>query len=107
MFFSLNPSAFQGESSLKISAHQVSHFGGVREQTNKQTHSLTDFLLLLYSDKCSECFTLPSLYQRRRKIRKKAVFVVLSVYYDFQQNQSLPFIKNMSKWHFGGSSAAK
>ena len=41
--------------------------------------------MLLYSDNCSECFTLPSLYRRRRKISKKAVFVVLSVYYVFQQ----------------------
>ena len=40
-FFSLKPSLFQGESSLKISARWVRHFGGVREQTNKQTHKLT------------------------------------------------------------------
>ena len=40
MFFNLKPSSSQGESSLKISARR---FGGVREQTNKQTDSLTDW----------------------------------------------------------------
>ena len=42
MIFILNPSASQGESSLKISAHQVQSFG--RSQgTNKQTNPLTSF----------------------------------------------------------------
>ena len=35
VFFSLKPSASQGESSLKISAH--SRYGGVREHTNSLT----------------------------------------------------------------------
>ena len=37
MFFSLKPSQSQGESSLKISARWEN------KQTNKQTHSLTDW----------------------------------------------------------------
>ena len=47
MFFSLKPSVSQGESSLKIPAG-VCRFGGVREQTYKQTDRLTDIPLLLY-----------------------------------------------------------
>ena len=49
IFFSLKHSASQGELSLKISARWGSprRFGGVREQTNKHTNSLTDILLLL------------------------------------------------------------
>ena len=45
MFISLKPSASQGKSSLKISARRDSprRFGGVREQTNTLTHSLTDW----------------------------------------------------------------
>jgi len=42
MFFSLKPSLSQGESSLKILVEGVRRFGGVKEQTNKQTDSLTD-----------------------------------------------------------------
>ena len=49
MFFSLKPSPFQGESSLKISARQGSPFW--RSQgTNKQSNRLTDRLALLQSD---------------------------------------------------------
>ena len=39
----------QGETSLKISAHQVQSFRR-SQQTNKHTNSLTDILLLLQSD---------------------------------------------------------
>ena len=50
MFFSLKPSASQGESSLKISALWGSPFR--RSQgTNIQTNTLTDILLLLQNDK--------------------------------------------------------
>ena len=49
MFFSLKPSQSQGESSLKMSARWGSPFR--RSQgTNKQTHSLTDRLVLLQRD---------------------------------------------------------
>ena len=43
MFFSLKPSASQGESSLKISAHQDSPFRsyGTNKHTHRLTHSLT------------------------------------------------------------------
>ena len=46
MFFSLKPSLSQGESSLKISARWGSPFWrsqGTNKQTNKHTHSLTDW----------------------------------------------------------------
>ena len=42
-FISLKPSPSQVETSLKISARWVRRFGGVREQTNRQTDSLTDW----------------------------------------------------------------
>ena len=48
MFFSLEPSLSQGESSLKISARWVRRFGGVREQTNKQTNKQTDRLTSIW-----------------------------------------------------------
>ena len=41
----------QGESSLKISAHQVKFFGGVKEQTNTKTPSAVEegYKLPLYA----------------------------------------------------------
>ena len=42
MFFSLKHSASQGESSLKIQLAGIRRFRGVREQANKQIHSLAD-----------------------------------------------------------------
>ena len=53
MFFSLNYFASQGESSLKISGHWGGGFTvleGTSKHQNRQTHSLTDRLALLYSD---------------------------------------------------------
>ena len=43
MFFSLKPSPSQGNHPSKFQFAGVHRFGGVREQTNKQTHSLTDW----------------------------------------------------------------
>ena len=42
MFFSLKPSATEGETSLKFQLIRLSRFGGVKEQINKQTDKLTD-----------------------------------------------------------------
>ena len=42
-FFSLKHSVSQGESSLKFQLAGVRRFGGVREQTNRLTHSLIDW----------------------------------------------------------------
>ena len=50
MFFNLKLSAPQGESSHHLSKFQlfwVSRFGRVRQQTSKQTHTITNILLLL------------------------------------------------------------
>ena len=63
IFFSLKPSSFQGESSLKISAHQGSPFWrsqGTNNQTNNQTDSLTDwrfYRVILYLTACKKSFT--------------------------------------------------
>ena len=43
MFFSLKTSLYQGNHPSKFQFVGVRHFGGVREQTNKQTHSLTSY----------------------------------------------------------------
>ena len=40
----------KGNLASKFQLARVRRFGGVREQTNKQTHSLIDRLALLYSD---------------------------------------------------------
>ena len=46
-FFSLKPFATQGKNhSSKFQLIRICRFGGVWEQTNTQTHSLTDVLLL-------------------------------------------------------------
>ena len=47
VFFSLEPFATQGKNhSSKFQLIRICRFGGVWEQTNTQTHSLTDVLLL-------------------------------------------------------------
>ena len=53
-FFSLKPSAFQEESSFKISAHEDEPFGGDSRQTNK----LTDILLLYQLTKQKNLYSI-------------------------------------------------